>query len=192
MRPLTTRIVAVDGRGGAGKSTLAERLARELGATIVHTDDFASWENPVDWWPALLEQVLEPLARGEPAAFVPNSWGGPPKERVVVEPGGVVVLEGVTASRAAFRPYLAYSIWVETPRELCLARGLERDGEEARPQWEAWMEAEDAYIAAERPAEHADLIVRGDEPLEGLVVPDRAGALAGRRNSVQSGSSGSP
>jgi uridine kinase len=172
----TTRIVAVDGRGGAGKSTLAERLASELDATIVHTDDFASWESPVEWWPALLEQVLEPLARGETAAFVPNSWGGPPKERVVVEPGGIVVLEGVTSSRAAFRPYLAFSIWVETPRELCLQRGLERDGDDALPQWEAWMAAEDAYIAAERPHEHADLVVRGDEPLDEiapLLPPER-------------------
>ncbi|HXR12510.1 MAG TPA: hypothetical protein VN770_09460, partial [Gaiellaceae bacterium] len=45
-----TRIVAVDGAGGAGKSSLAERLASRLGASIVHTDDFASWDNPVDWW----------------------------------------------------------------------------------------------------------------------------------------------
>ena len=159
---LATRVVAVDGRGGAGKSTLAGRLARGLGAAVVHTDDFASWENPSDWWPELLAQVLEPLARGEPATFVPNDWGGPPKERVVVEPGGVVVLEGVTASREAFRPYLAFSIWVETPRELCLQRGLERDGEELRAHWEAWQAAEDRYIAAGRPQEHADVVVRGD------------------------------
>jgi uridine kinase len=134
----------------------------------VHTDDFASWENPLDWWPELLTQVLEPLARGEPATFVPNDWGGPPKERVVVAPGGVVVLEGVTASREAFRPYLTFSIWVETPRELCLERGLARDGEEARSQWEAWMAAEDRYIAAERPHEHADLVVRGDQRVDDL------------------------
>ena len=158
---LATRVVAIDGRGGAGKSTLAEQLARELGATVVHTDDFASWDNPLEWWPALLEQVLEPLARGETATFVPNDWGGPPKERVVVEPGGVVVLEGVTASREAFRPYLALSIWVETPRDVCLARGLARDGAEMRAQWEAWMAEEDVYIERERPHEHADVVVSG-------------------------------
>ena len=161
-----TFIVAVDGRGGASKSTLAAKLASALDATVVHTDDFASWDNPLDWWPALLEQVLEPLARGETATFVPNDWGGPPKERVVVEPGGVVVLEGVSASREAFRPYLALSIWVETPREVCLARGLARDGADALPQWEAWMAREDAYIERERPHEHADVVVRGDEPAD--------------------------
>ena len=42
---MSTRIVAVDGQGGAGKSTFAERLALGLGSVqIVHTDDFASWD----------------------------------------------------------------------------------------------------------------------------------------------------
>ena len=158
---VATRIVAIDGCGGAGKSTLAAGLAEELAAVVVHTDDFASWENPVDWWPELLRVVLEPLARGEPATFAPNSWGGPPREPVTVEPGGTVIVEGVTASREAFRPYLAYAIWVDAPRELRLARGLDRDGEDARELWESWMAEEDAYVARERPHEHADVVLRG-------------------------------
>ncbi|HEU5213167.1 MAG TPA: hypothetical protein VFU10_10390 [Gaiellaceae bacterium] len=72
--PFATRIVAVDGLGGAGKTTLAERLAADLDAPVVHTDDFASWDDPVDWWPVLLEQVLEPLAVGQAARFTPTSW----------------------------------------------------------------------------------------------------------------------
>jgi uridine kinase len=157
-----TRIVAVDGLGGAGKTTLADRLAAELDARVVHTDDFAGWENPVDWWPALLEQVLEPLAAGRAARFTPTSWGGPPRDEIVVEPAPFVVVEGVTASRAAFRPYLAYAIWVEAPRALRLERGLARGGEDTRERWEQWMAVEDAYVAGERPAEHADRVVPGD------------------------------
>jgi uridine kinase len=162
---VATAIVAVDGAGGAGKSTLAERLSDALGGVpVVHTDDFASWDNPVEWWPALIERVLRPLAAGELARYTPSAWGGPPKPDVVIEPGGIVIVEGVTASRAAFRPYLTYSIWVEAPRELRLQRGIDRDGEEMREQWVAWMAAEDEYIAAERPAERADAVVRGDGP----------------------------
>ncbi|MGH2971168.1 MAG: uridine kinase family protein, partial [Gaiellaceae bacterium] len=159
---MTTRIVAVDGPGGAGKSSLAAFLARELGAAVVHTDDFASWDNPIDWWPQLIETVLSPLAAGRPARYTPTIWGGPHKEDVVVDPGGFVILEGVTASRRAFRPYLAYAIWIETPRALRLRRGLERDGEEARGDWEGWMAGEDAYVNRERPAEHADVVLPGD------------------------------
>jgi uridine kinase len=161
------RIVAIDGLGGAGKSTLAGQLAGELEAPIVRTDHFASWDNPVGWWPELLARALEPLAGGKPASYHPTSWHGDDKAPVVVQPAEFVILEGVTASRTAFRPYLAYSIWVETPREVRLKRGLRRDGLEARSQWEEWMDAEDRYVELERPAAHADCVLRGDEGWRG-------------------------
>ena len=164
---MRTRIVAVDGAGGAGKSTLAERLAAELeGAPVVHTDDFASWDDPLDWWLRLRDDVLVPLSRGQGARFRKSDWSGSGREEWgEVAPAEFVVLEGVSASRDAFRPFLAYAIWVEAPRELRLARGLERDGESMRAQWEAWIAEEDAYVAAERPHERADAVVRGDVPL---------------------------
>jgi uridine kinase len=160
-----TRIVAVDGPGGAGKSSLADRLAHELAAPVVRTDDFASWENASDWWPELIEQALKPLAAGKPACYRPSSWGDEKREPVEIEPAEFVILDGVTASRDAFRSYLAYSIWIETPRELRLKRGLERDGAEALGQWEDWMDAEDRYVERERPAERADCVLRGDQAL---------------------------
>src|SRR5262249_13474221 len=79
---MTTRIVAIDAHGGAGKSSLAASLARELDAPVVHTDDFASWDNPVDWWPELIEKLLAPLAAGRAARYTPTSWGGPEREEV--------------------------------------------------------------------------------------------------------------
>jgi uridine kinase len=160
-----TRLVAVDGPGGAGKSSLARWLAQELDAPVVHTDDFASWEDPVDWWPQLVELALEPLAAGRPARYRPSRWGGEERPPVVIEPVDIVIVEGVTASREAFQPYLAYSIWIETPRELRLQRGLERDGADARAQWERWMDAEDRYIERERPAARANLVLCGDQDL---------------------------
>jgi uridine kinase len=160
-----TRIVAVDGPGGAGKTSLALWLAQKLDAQVIHTDDFASWENPVEWWPQLIELALKPLAAGKRVRYHPTRWGGEEREPVSIEPTEIVILEGVTASRQAFQPFLAYSIWIETPRELRLQRGLERDGADAWAQWEHWMEAEDRYIERERPAERADLVLSGDQDL---------------------------
>jgi len=161
---MSTRIVAIDGHGGAGKSTLAAALAHELGAArTVHTDDFASWDVPLDWWPRLLAEVLEPLSRGETARYRRSNWEGKEDagfEEIAPEP--FVVLEGVSSSREAFRLFLTFSIWVETRRELCLQRGLKRDGEQARAQWEAWMAEEDEYVEREQPRQRADLVLRGD------------------------------
>jgi uridine kinase len=164
-RGVETRIIAIDGPGGAGKSTLAAWLASELAADVIHTDEFASWGNPVDWWPELLDRALKPLARGAAAQYQPTAWAGEQRAPVIIEPAGTVLLEGVTASRNAFRPYLAYSVWVDTDRAVRMQRGIDRDGEGARRQWERWMEAEDRYIESERPAEHADVVVPGDKDL---------------------------
>ena len=164
---MLTRIVAIDGLGGSGKSSFALHLSRELGgAVIVQTDDFATWDNPIDWWPDLLERVLIPISRGSAARFERSRWGREADgELVVVEPTEFLILEGVTASRDAFAPYLTYSIWLETPESLRLQRGLDRDGPTAREQWQAWMAHEHCYRSNERPDERADLVVRGDANL---------------------------
>jgi uridine kinase len=131
----------------------------------VSTDDFASWDNPIDWWPELLDLVLRPPAAGGRVSYQPRSWDGSERGRVGIEPLGTVIVEGVTSSRQAFPSYLAYSIWVETPRELRLRRGLKRDGVDAATLWKRWIEAEDNYIETERPAERADHVLRGDKNL---------------------------
>ena len=164
---MVARIVAIDGPGGAGKSSLADALAARLDrAPVLHTDDFASWDNPLDWAPRLVEEALEPLSRRRSVRFRRTDWEG--KGRVLwrnVQAADFVVLEGMSAGRPAFRPFLTYSIWVETPRELRLRRGLERDGADALPQWERWMAEEDRHVEQERPQEHADLVVPGDRDL---------------------------
>ncbi|MFZ4509036.1 MAG: uridine kinase family protein [Fimbriimonas sp.] len=156
-----TTVVAIDGCGGAGKSTLAAALAREFPESgIIHTDDFASWDVPLDWWPRLLDQVLIPLSQGKPARYQRSDWG----TRTLAEwhdfSAPILLLEGVSSSRREFRPYLSYAIWVDCPAEVRLARGLARDGDAMLDQWLAWMAAEDTYVAQHQPLEHANWVVR--------------------------------
>jgi uridine kinase len=164
---MAVRVIAVDGHGGSGKTTLAERLAMFLGAPIVHTDDFASWEEPINWWPRLLEQVLRPLAARNAVRYQRYDWTlHQLGEWVELAADAYVVLEGVSASRDAFRPYLSFAIWLETPRETCLARGIERDGADMLSQWHQWMADEDRYVELEQPRLRADLVVAGAPALE--------------------------
>jgi uridine kinase len=158
------RIIGIDGCGGAGKSTFAARLSRALdGVPIIHTDDFASHDVPTEWWPRMLADVVEPLLRGEAATYPPYDWHRrrPADHTTTVEPHDVVLIEGVGATRKAWRDRLALRVWVDCPRELRLARGIARDGEELREFWLEWMRAEDAYLATEQPYAYADVVVDG-------------------------------
>ena len=156
------RLVAVDGPGGAGKSTLASRLASVCGAQLLHTDDFASWDNQFGWWSRLEEQVLRPIADGQLGRYQRYDWGEQKlADWCTVSPVGVLILEGVSASRAAVRDRLYVTVWVETPRHIRLDRGLARDGADSIALWEQWMAAEDRHFATEHTREHADFVVSG-------------------------------
>jgi len=160
----SVRLVAIDGPGGAGKSVFAERLARHLdNVTVIHTDDFASWDNPVRWWGRLEDEVLGPIERGEwPVRFRAYDWEarrlGEWREIPVSE---VILLEGVSSSRQAVANHLSLAVWVEAPNARRLARGLVRDGEAMRDEWERWMAEEDAHFAEDRAFDRADVIVDG-------------------------------
>ena len=162
--PGPVRLVGVDGCGGAGKTTFAARLSAAVGGTpVVHTDDFASHDVPTEWWPRMLSDVVEPLLRGEPASYRPYDWVDrrTSDDIIIVSPAPVVIIEGVGATRAAWRNRLALRVWVDCPRDLRFRRGIERDGEALRDFWVGWMAAEDDYVASERPWASADLVVDG-------------------------------
>jgi uridine kinase len=162
--PGPVRLVGVDGCGGAGKTTFAGRLAAAAGgAPVVHTDDFASHDEPTQWWPRMLRDVVQPLLAGRAAKYTAYDWvRRGPGERLTVEPAPLVVVEGVGATRRAWRDQLALALWIETPRAERLRRGLARDGPELADFWQEWVVAEDAYVEEEQPAAHVDLVVDGD------------------------------
>ena len=157
------RMIAVDGPGGAGKSAFAARLSAALGgAPIVHTDDFASWDNPIDWWERLQRQVVDPLAAGCTARYQRYDWdqrGLAEWHNVPLAP--VVLIEGMSSARRAIATRLALAVWMHTPRSLRLKRGLKRDGAEALPRWESWMAAEDAHFLADRTIDRCAVLVDG-------------------------------
>jgi len=163
-----TRLVAVDGPGGAGKSVFARRLAARLGgAPVVHTDDFASLDNRLDWWPLLEGQVLEPLGAGRAGRFRRYDWDDSAlAEWVEVPAAGTVVIEGVSSARAAVADRLSCAIWIETAPAVRLRRGLDRDGDGALPLWQEWMAEEDRHYDRDRTALRADVVVDGNSAIQ--------------------------
>jgi len=152
-------LVGIGGRGGAGKSTLAAAIPD---AQIVGTDEF--W-NGADFELARLQaDVLEPLLAGAEARFAGFDWAtqAPARDARVVRPTGIVVIEGVCALHRMFREHYHVRVWVDAPADLRLARGVARDGEDARQTWEqVWMPSEDRYVARDDPIASAHLVVDG-------------------------------
>jgi len=159
---MSTRIIAVDGGGGAGKTTLASELSDLLCCEIIHTDDFATQDCPIEWFEKLLESVLVPLSQNLVASFRKYDWMKKTYgELIEIKPQPFLILEGVSSSRREFRRYLAYKIYVETDSGLRLSRGLQRDGPESIEFWKGWMREEDRHFRDHDPKGNADLVVSG-------------------------------
>jgi len=82
-----------------------------------------------------------------------------------VEWSPVVVLEGLTCTRAAVAERLAHRIWVEAPDEIRLRRGLERDGETHRELWLDSMVTERQFFTDDATRTRADLRVKGSSDI---------------------------
>jgi len=172
-----TMLIAIDGRGGAGKSTLARKLAESLSrATVVEVDDF--WlpgtlrpgrekviaEPGSDYdWHRLRDQVIWPLSNDEPGRYQRYDWSSDSlREWHDVSAGGVVIIEGVFSTREELASFYDLRIWVETPEGVCLERGYVKDGKEGRELWDReWMPAYENYINTNSPMTRADYVIEG-------------------------------
>ncbi|MEE3851637.1 hypothetical protein VZC37_14935 [Gordonia sp. LSe1-13] len=160
-------IVAIDGPSGAGKSTVADALvsrlrANRVGVQLIRTDDFATWDNPVAWWPELETDVLQAFVRRHDYHFRPRVWrdGVPEPGRLVWlrwEP--LLIIEGVSSARRRIAPRLTHSLWLDggTAAER-LERSVARDGEGSRPQLERWQQFERGWFAVDRTRERCRVL----------------------------------
>ena len=174
-------LIAIDGPGGSGKTTLAAGVAEHLDSLeqVVHGDDFyrpmpaparlllsphEGYDEYFDWQ-RLRDQVLIPLASGAAARYERYDWLTgqlAAEEPRLVPRSGVVIVEGVYAARPELAGYYDLTAWVDTPREECMRRLYQRGHDHGPGKWnERWRAAEDHYIAATRPVTRLDLTVRG-------------------------------
>ena len=158
-----SRLIAIDGPGGAGKTHFAERLAAALqNAPIVRTDDFATGEPGDDWWPRLQSQVIGPLVESRLARYQRYDWDRRKlAEWRQVPPAPAVIIEGVSSARRATADVLTLAVWVHAPRATRLARGLDRDGEAARAAWDRWIAEEDLHFLRDMTVDRCEVLVDG-------------------------------
>ena len=160
------RLVCVDGPAGSGKTTLSAALADVVrGAQVVHCDDLLQGWGGLSGLADTVGELLAPLAAGAPGQWrrwdwLADQWA----ETHEVDPGGLLVLEGVGSWSPGVAELVGALVWVEAPSDLRLDRGIARDGEDMRDRWEQWRVDEDELFARLGTREHADLVVDTTSP----------------------------
>jgi uridine kinase len=158
-----TRVVAIDGRSGAGKTSLAASLGRDLGAPVVALEDlYGGWDGLENGIDLLVSAVLEPLAAGRTVLVPRYDWGrGAWLEPTRLDVPELLIVEGVGAGARRAAAFESLVVWLEAPPSVRKKGALERDGEVFAPYWDRWAAQEDAMLARERTPERADVVIGG-------------------------------
>lgn len=160
-----TRVIAIDGPAGSGKTTLAEQLAAQLsGALVLNTDQlYPGWDGLADGAQRLVDDVLLPLSEGEVATVRPWDWNasreGEPRPIPACE---TLIVDGAGCGSRAAATFTSMIIWLDADPQLRKQRAIERDGEMFSAHWDRWAAQELELFAREQTRKRADLIILTD------------------------------
>lgn len=173
--PKRPYIIAIDGRCGAGKSTIAARLAEELNATLFHMDDY--FLRPEQRTPErfstpgenidherFLKEILIPLKEGRTITYSPYSCTTQTLlDPITVTPADIVIVEGSYALHPTLRAYYDLRVFLTLfPREQ-EARIRARNGDAIWPMFKnRWIPMEEAYHIYCEVEKYSDLILWTD------------------------------
>ena len=140
--PTGMRIIAIDGRCAAGKTTLAARLAKELGGDVT--------------------EVIPKLASGQAFSYqrfdcsrmAPGDW-------LPVQNNGFVFVEGAYSCHPVLGEYMDRKVFLDIDHETQTERIRTRNGEDILQDFlQLWIPLEEAYFQAFSLEENTDYIIK--------------------------------
>ena len=171
-KPTKPLVLALDGRCGSGKTTLADMLARQFPASIVlHTDDFylppaqrvRGWEKTpcanMDLI-RLRDEALRPAYEGQPVlyrAYSCRAGAYQPVQELAAPP--LVILEGSYSHHPLLAEYETLQVFVTCSKEEQTRRLQAREGERYANFAARWIPLEEGYFAQYRIEKTTDLAV---------------------------------
>ncbi|QMV44022.1 kinase [Cohnella cholangitidis] len=182
-------IVAIDGLGGAGKTTLVEKLEQELNnnnckVVIIHIDDHIVEKNKryqtghEEWYEyyylqwnlnKLTTNLFEVLHNSHHSIVLPfydTSTDSISNKEVTVPTDSIVLIEGIFLQRKEWRKFYDIIIFLDCPLELRNERVLNRDsyiGDNhaiINKYKSRYWPGEEHYLEIEKPFRNADIIYR--------------------------------
>lgn len=175
--------VAVDGVDGAGKTHFADELARELsgrGTTVVRAsvDGFHNpartryrrgrtspegfYRDSFDYG-RLIRLLLDPFGPEGSGSYVPQVYDVRREREVrlapaLAEPGTVLVVDGIFTHRDELVRFWDFSVWLDVPFTISVARCARRDGTSPEAQ-DRYVRGQRLYLAECDPRARATMVV---------------------------------
>jgi uridine kinase len=186
LAPDRVTVIAIDGVDGSGKTTFAGALATALRprvpcAQIVHLDDFhhlrqvryrLGRDSPEGFffdsydYDAFIDCVIRPLQDGTNSIRLAASdltldtyINSAP---VTIPVGGVVIVEGIFAHRDELYRLWDWSVFLDVPFEVSVARMAQRDGSPSdpdHPSLRRYVEGQRIYLERCNPRSRASLVI---------------------------------
>lgn len=164
-------VIAIDGRCGSGKTTLASQLQAHYGCPVIPMDQFflrpeqrtaqrlATPGENVDH-ERFLEEVLQPLEKGETFSYRPfdcsvMSLGAP----ITVLPGKLTVVEGSYSCHRSLWDHYDLHIFLTVDADEQMRRIAARNGARAEVFRQKWIPLEEAYFSAFQLEFKSDLLL---------------------------------
>jgi uridine kinase len=162
-RGISMPIIVIDGRAGAGKSTLALDLQNELFRSgesmprVIHMDDlYEGWNGLAQGADYLQRVVLGPLLATGTSSWQEYNWELGSRERWREFSGGTpLIIEGCGSLNRYTSTVAHLTVWLDVSVEIRKQRWLERDGHIFDMYFDSWAAQELDFIAREKSPEFA-------------------------------------
>jgi uridine kinase len=172
-------VVAIDGRGGAGKSSLARNLVSSISDSAhIEYDWFHLPKDQVSDsrrfdHERLVAEVIAPFRAGNrKLSFLRDNWGylagipdGFHETPITIEDVDVLVIEGCQILHPSLIAHLDLRIWLDTKPTVCSERGIRRDIEEYKldpdtvhAAWKEWSAWEEQSLTRDDRRNRADIV----------------------------------
>ena len=165
-----SRIIAIDGPAGSGKTTLAKRICDTITIKkieIVHMDDlYDGWENALteNLTRTLLHQIVVPVSQGKGFGYRKYDWlqqrFGEIQQFDAPE---LLILEGVGSGQKVIRRYTDQLIWIDIDDETGLQRVLQRDGDYLETEMRIWQLKQSEHFRMDNTRDCATIRIDGKQ-----------------------------
>lgn len=154
-------VVLIDGRSGAGKTSLARQLVARWPlhgrVQLVALDQlYPGWDGLADGVETARNLILMPHGRGLIGVWERWDWDASAyAEAHAVDPSLPLIVEGAGLLTPTTERLGDVRVWLESPPASRKHRALLRDGDTYRPHWDRWAEQEERHLARDDPRRYA-------------------------------------